>query len=100
MTKEEWEKAREVIKSKSQAQFRTENNMPLQKKLRCGNCRRTLAKNMNVPSPFTYEMAQAFIDNVYVYNKKKIDICFKFQDELDKYKDALMADAVTEVVNA
>ena len=55
---------------------------------------------MNVPSPFTYEMAQAFIDNVYVYNKKKIDICFKFQDELDKYKDALMADAVIEVVNA
>ena len=32
----------------------------------------------------TYEIAQAFIQNVYVYNKVRIEIEFRFEDENKK----------------
>lgn len=41
-----------------------------------------LAKTYFGESELTYEIAQAFIENVYVYNLNRIEIVFRFEDEI------------------
>lgn len=43
-----------------------------------------LAKTYFGESELTYEIAQAFIQNVYVYNLNRIEIVFRFEDEIKK----------------
>lgn len=43
-----------------------------------------LAKSYLGESELTYEIAQAFIENVYVYNLNRIEIAFRFEDEIQK----------------
>lgn len=43
-----------------------------------------LAKGFFDETELTYEIAQAFIQNVYVYNKDRIEIEFRFEDEIKK----------------
>lgn len=43
-----------------------------------------LAKSFFGESELTYEIAQAFVENVYVYNLNRIEIVFRFEDEIRK----------------
>ena len=43
-----------------------------------------LAKSFFSETELTYEIAQAFLQNVYVYNKDRIEIEFRFEDEIKK----------------
>lgn len=43
-----------------------------------------LAKSYLGESELTYEIAQAFVENVYVYNLNRIEIVFRFEDEIER----------------
>lgn len=43
-----------------------------------------LAKTYFGESELTYEIAQAFVENVYVYNLNRIEIVFRFEDEIKR----------------
>ena len=43
-----------------------------------------LAKSFFSETELTYEIAQAFIQNVYVYSRDRIEIEFRFEDEIKK----------------
>ena len=43
-----------------------------------------LAKTFFGETELTYEIAQAFIQNVYIYNKDQIEIEFRIEDEIKK----------------
>ena len=46
-----------------------------------------LAKSFFSETELTYEIAQSFIQNVYVYKKDRIEIEFRFEDEIKKLID-------------
>lgn len=54
VTKEEWEKAHQVIRTERGRGPRKPGKMPLRKKLRCGHCRRTLSVNLKEANPKCY----------------------------------------------